>query len=91
MTSRRRAFTITEMLISTTIVLIVLGGALQTFNQGLQINDSGTQLADANQNLRAGTNQLVRDVMMAGRIIGTDGVSMPTGAGISFARPGPPI
>ena len=87
--SREDGFTITELLISTTIVLIVLSGALQTFNQGLQINDAGTQLADANQNLRAGTNQLVRDIMMAGRIIGTDGVSMPTGAGITFARPGP--
>jgi prepilin-type N-terminal cleavage/methylation domain-containing protein len=87
--TREDGFTITELLISTTIVLIVLSGALQTFNQGLQINDAGTQLADANQNLRAGTNQLVRDIMMAGRIIGTDGVSMPTGAGITFARPGP--
>ena len=55
------------------------------------INDSASQLADANQNLRAGTNQLVRDLMMAGRIIGAEGIPMPSGAGVTaFARPGPP-
>jgi prepilin-type N-terminal cleavage/methylation domain-containing protein len=86
---REDGFTLTEMMVSTTIVLAVVAAALQTFSQGLQVNDAGTQLADANQNLRAGTNQLARDIMMAGRIIGTEGISMPTGTGISFKRPGP--
>jgi prepilin-type N-terminal cleavage/methylation domain-containing protein len=87
--SREDGFTLTEMMVSTAIVLMVLAAALQSFTQGLQVNDAGTQLADANQNLRAGTNQLARDIMMAGRIIGTEGVSMPTGAGVVFKRPGP--
>jgi prepilin-type N-terminal cleavage/methylation domain-containing protein len=87
--SREDGFTLTEMMVSTTVVLMVLAAALQTFRQGLQVNDAGTQLADANQNLRAGTNQLARDIMMAGRIIGTEGISMPTGAGIVYKRPGP--
>ncbi len=87
--SREDGFTLTEMLVSTTVVLLVLGGALTTFKNALAINDSAAQLADANQNLRAGTNQLVRDLLMAGRIIGTEGIAMPTGAGITFARPGP--
>ena len=47
---------------------MVLGGALTTFKNALAINDSAAQLADANQNLRAGTNQLIRDLLMAGRI-----------------------
>jgi type II secretory pathway pseudopilin PulG len=87
--SREGGFTITEMLVSTTVVLLVLGGALTTFKNALAINDSAAQLADANQNLRAGTNQLVRDLLMAGRMIGSDGIAMPTGPGITFARPGP--
>ena len=87
--SRQDGFTITEMMVSTAVVLMVLAGALTTFRNALAINDSAAQLADANQNLRAGTNQLVRDLLMAGRIIGAAGVSMPTGAGITYLRPGP--
>src|ERR1700687_4423707 len=77
------------MLVSTTVILLVMGGALGTFKNALAINDSAAQLADANQNLRAGTNQLIRDLLMAGRIIGAEGIAMPTGPGITFARPGP--
>lgn len=88
-------FTLTELLISTTVMLLVCGTALTTFKNTLAINDSASQLADANQNLRAGTNQLIRDLMMAGRIIGPGGIALPTnvngGGGItSFVRPGPP-
>jgi hypothetical protein len=69
----------------------VLGGALTTFSNALRINDSAAQLADSNQNLRAGTNQLIRDLLMAGRIIGSEGISLPVnGAGVpTYARPGP--
>ena len=88
--SRADGFTITEMMVATAVVLlVVLSGALTTFKNALTINDSASQLADANQNLRAGTNQLIRDLLMAGRIIGTEGIAMPTGPGITFARPGP--
>ncbi len=84
-------FTFTELLVSTTVMLLVLGTALTTFKNGLVINDSASQMADANQNLRAGTNLFLKDLMMAGRIIGTEGIAMPTGAGVTaFARPGPP-
>ncbi|HEV3058757.1 MAG TPA: hypothetical protein VGY48_10935 [Vicinamibacterales bacterium] len=84
-------FTITELLISTTIMLLVTGAALTTFKNGLNINETASQLADANQNLRAGTNQLVRDLMMAGRIIAGDGVPAPSGTGaLAIQRPGPP-
>ena len=90
-TSREDGFTILEMMVSTALVLLIMGAALQTFNQSLQVNDAATQLADANQNLRAGTNQLIRDLLMAGRVIGAEGIAMPTGPGaITFARPGPP-
>ena len=49
-------------MVSTTIMLLITGGALTTFKNALAINDTAAQLADANQNLRAGTNQLIRDL-----------------------------
>ncbi len=93
--SRDDGFTLTELLIATTVMLLVCGAALTTFKNALAVNDSASQLADANQNLRAGTNQLIRDLMMAGRMIGPGGIALPTnvngGGGVSpFFRPGPP-
>ena len=77
-------------MVSTAVVMLVMAGALSTFRSlRINVNDTASQLADANQNLRAGTNQLVRDLLMAGRIIGTEGIAMPTGTGITYARPGP--
>jgi type II secretory pathway pseudopilin PulG len=87
--TREDGFTITEMMVATAVVMVVLSGVLTTFKNALAINDSASQLADANQNLRAGTNQLIRDLLTAGRLIGTDGIAMPTGTGITFGRPGP--
>ena len=89
--SRDDGFTITELLVTVTIMLLATGAALTTFRNALTINDTAGQLADANQNLRAGTNQLVRDLMMAGRVIGANGVPAPSGAGSALInRPGPP-
>jgi len=89
--SREDGFTLLEMMVATALVLVIMGAALQTFTQSLQVNDAAQQLADANQNLRAGTNQLIRDLMMAGRVIGSEGIAMATGPGtITYARPGPP-
>src|SRR5581483_6153137 len=86
----QHGFTITELLVSVTITLLVAGAALTTFKNALDINDSAAQLGDSNQNLRAGTGQMIRDLMMAGRVIGAEGIAMPTGAGVqSFGRPGP--
>ena len=77
-------------MVSSTIILILLGGALGTFQNGLKMSDSATQMADATQNLRAGVNQLIKDVMQAGRIIGPEGIPVPLGTGIPIARPSPP-
>src|SRR4051812_22561728 len=88
--TRDDGFTLVELLVSMTIMLLVTGAALTTFSNGLVVNDSASQLSDSNQNLRAGTNQLIRDLMQAGRIVGPEGIPVPTGAGVqAFARPGP--
>lgn len=88
---RGDGFSLIELMVSMTIMLIIVGGALTTFQSAVTLSDSATQIADANQNLRAGTNQLVRDVMQAGRIIGPEGIPVPSGAGAGpINRPGPP-
>ena len=73
--SREDGFTITELLVATTILLLVIGAVLTTFKNAVQINDAASQLGDSTQNLRAGTNLLIRDLMMAGRVFGAEGVA----------------
>jgi prepilin-type N-terminal cleavage/methylation domain-containing protein len=88
---REQGFTFIELLVTMTIMLVVTGAALTTFKNALDINETASQLADSSQNLRAGTNQLVRDLMMAGRIIAGRGVPAPNGSGsLTIMRPGPP-
>jgi len=89
--SRDDGFTLMELLIATTITLIVLAGAMTTFKQALAVNDVATQTADSSQNLRAGTNLLVRDLMQSGRLIPIGGISIPNGTGATpLNRPSPP-
>ena len=89
--TRDDGFTLTELLVSTTITLMVLGAAMTTVKNALTINDTGTQLADANQNMRAGTNLLIKDLMQAGRSITVGGIPIPSGAGATtINRPSPP-
>ena len=88
--SSERGFTIVELMIASMITLMVMGVAFTTFQNALQLNDAVVQLADANQNLRAGTNLLVRDLMQAGRDIPIGGIAIPSGADADpIHRPGP--
>ena len=90
-TADERGFTLTELLIGSSIMLVLTGAALGSFRDAIGINDLAVQLADANQNLRAGVNQMVKDTMQAGRIIGPEGVPIPSGTGVqAIKRPGPP-
>jgi hypothetical protein len=84
-------FTIVELMIASMITLVVMGVAFTTFDNALALNDTSIELADSNQNLRAGTNQLVRDLLQAGRNIPIGGIAIPSGAGATdIFRPSPP-
>lgn len=89
--SRQDGFTLTELLIASTVTLLVLGGAMTAFKNALAVNDTASQLSDSNQNLRSGSNLLVHDLMQAGRKIPTGGIPIPSGAGATaINRPSPP-
>ena len=89
--TREQGFTLIELLIATTIMLAVLAGVAVTFKSALDINESATLISDADQNLRAATNLMVRDLMQAGRGIPTGGIPIPSGVGSTAVnRPSPP-
>jgi prepilin-type N-terminal cleavage/methylation domain-containing protein len=86
-----RGFTLIELLVTTVVTLVVLGGTMQVFNDALEANESILLMTDTNQNLRAGTNMMTRDLIQAGRGIPTGGIPIPSGAGVNaIRRPSPP-
>jgi type II secretory pathway pseudopilin PulG len=91
-TTSESGFTLVELLVASVITLAVIGVALTTFQNAMELSETTTQIADSNQNLRAGTNQLVKDLLQAGRNIPTGGVAIPSGPGsIPVKRPSPPF
>jgi type II secretory pathway pseudopilin PulG len=90
-TSSESGFSLIELMVASMITLAVIGVALTTFSNAMVLNETTTQIADSNQNLRAGTNLMVRDLLQAGRNIPTGGISIPSGTGaILVQRPSPP-
>ncbi|HVZ21724.1 MAG TPA: prepilin-type N-terminal cleavage/methylation domain-containing protein [Vicinamibacterales bacterium] len=85
-----QGFTLIELMIASALTLVVMGVAFSTFKNAEDFNQSILSLADSTQNLRAGTNQLVRDLMQAGRDIDIGGISIPSGSGSTgIYRPSP--
>lgn len=86
-----RGFTLTELLMSTAIMLIVVGVATTAFKNAIDLSGGGALIADSNQSLRAAANLMVRDLIQTGRGIPIGGVPIPSGAGATaINRPGPP-
>ena len=84
-------FTLVELMIASVITMVVMGVAFTTFKDALALNETVVNVTEASQNLRAGTNLLIRDLLQAGRNIPTGGISIPSGPGATpIHRPGPP-
>ena len=86
-----RGFSLVELLVTTAIMLVVIGVATTAFKNALDASAGGALIADSNQSLRAATNLMVRDLIQAGRGVPIGGLPIPSGAGAgALSRPGPP-
>lgn len=84
-------FTLVELLIASLITVTVMSVAFTTFSNALSLNETAVQVADSSQNLRAGSNLLVRDLLQVGRNIPIGGIAIPSGEGANpIHRPSPP-
>jgi prepilin-type N-terminal cleavage/methylation domain-containing protein len=85
-----RGFTLVEVMIATALSIILLGAAFNFFNDLEGLTESVTVMAEVNQNLRASTDLMARDIYQAGAQIPTGGIPLPNGNGASpVLRPGP--
>jgi hypothetical protein len=89
--TKDHGFGTAEMLMALVITLGLLAGAMGSLNDALGLNEKTNLIADLSQNMRAGMNFLVSDLLNAGWQIPTGGIPIPSGAGsVAIKRPGPP-
>jgi prepilin-type N-terminal cleavage/methylation domain-containing protein len=94
---RQKGFSLVEVMISTAILLVVIGATLGTLTDALHANEAVTEMADMEDNLRAGMNLMVRDIVQSGSGIPIGGLPIPFTAAASpdpqptpINRPSPP-
>ena len=87
-----RGFSLTELLVSLTLTLTIMGGAYSALREAADASSAATASSEVNQNLRIAMNTLIRDLMQAGEgDFGLrTGISIPSGDGVdAIVRPGP--
>ena len=80
-TTSGRGFTLIEMLIALTVGLIVIAAAVQLFSRGVSATWVVSQRAELQQNARASSNGLTKDISLAGAGLPTGGVAIASGTG----------
>lgn len=90
MRNQESGFTLVELMVASVITMVIMGVAFSTFRDALALNDAVVNLTEASQNLRAGTNLLVRDLLQAGRGVDIGGIPIPSGPNAGdIERPSP--
>lgn len=81
-TNSGSGFTLIELLVSLAVGMIVVGAAVQLFSQGMAATFVVSQRAEMQQDLRAASNLLLKDISLAGAGMPQgQGVALPTGTG----------
>jgi prepilin-type N-terminal cleavage/methylation domain-containing protein len=87
---RQSGFTLVEVLVAITVMMIILAVTLTMMSDAIHTVEGVSMLADTQENLRAGMNYIVRDLVQAGVGIPQGGITMPNSGGVSaVTRPGP--
>ena len=74
-----QGFTLVELMVAMGLSLLLLGIAFNLFDGLNNAADLAGAMADVNENLRAGTNMIARDLSTAGAEIPLGGFPLPTG------------
>jgi type II secretory pathway pseudopilin PulG len=82
-TKSGRGFSLIELLLSLAIGMIVIGTAVQLFSRGLNATFVVSQRAEMQQDIRAASNLLLKDIGLAGAgMPAGQAVSLPSGTGV---------
>ena len=89
--SRSAGFTLIELLVAMAVVLVIMSVTLTALSNAYKSNESAKAITGLNNNLRIGTDLLVRDLIQVGQGLPTGRiVEVPNGAGaLQIQRPHP--
>lgn len=76
-----RGFTLVELMVSMAVGLIAMAAMASLFKAGMNSTMLVTQRSEAQQDMRAAMDLMVKDISMAGAGLPTGGIQLPTGAG----------
>jgi type II secretory pathway pseudopilin PulG len=87
---KNSGFTLVEIIIAMAVTMVALAAAVLMFRDSTKANNNVTQSSDMSDNLRAGLNLVVQDLIQTGTGIPTGGISIPNtvnAAGCNIGRP----
>jgi len=87
---KKSGFTIVELLIGMAVTMVALAAAFLMFRDSTKANTNVTQISDMSDNIRAGLNLIVQDLIQTGTGIPTGGISIPNtinAAGCNIGKP----
>jgi type II secretory pathway pseudopilin PulG len=88
--NKKTGFTLIELLVAMAVTMVVLAAAVMAFRDSTKANSNVTQKSDMSDNMRAGLNLIVQDLIQTGTGIPTGGISIPNtvnAAGCNIGRP----
>src|SRR5882672_11046772 len=77
---KKSGFTLVEIMIAIAVTMIALATAVLLLRDSTRANSNVTQTADMSDNMRAGLNLIVQDLIQTGTGIPTGGISIPNTA-----------
>lgn len=80
--------TLVELIIGMGITMVVLAAAFMMFRDSTRANTNVTQTSDMSDNLRAGLNLIVQDLIQTGTGIPTGGINIPSTPNASACNTG---
>jgi type II secretory pathway pseudopilin PulG len=74
---KKSGFTFVELLIAMAVTMVALAAAVTIFRDSTKANTNVTQASDMSDNMRAGLNLIVQDLIQTGTGIPTGGITIP--------------
>jgi type II secretory pathway pseudopilin PulG len=77
---KKSGFTLVEIIIAMAVTMVALAAAFTLFRDSTRANTNVTQTSDMSDNMRAGLNLIVQDLIQTGTGIPTGGITIPNTA-----------